>query len=578
MDARDDQFHGTNTNVAYVPAAPLCLQLRSSLVVPETIPSYGLSYFALVLILFCNSFDSYSSQTAIPFLITSFVVADATKWGHFACSIVPGYAAYRGFGVIEGEASGGQPYRTWQHMFDPNRNLFWVFVSMVCDTVIFFSAIMAIEMSQARCGRCRDAMRLRSAVRKGADSAVGGGGSNQAGSAAVGGGDGESDPLVDAEVRRSETMMGAVGGRPDLKGENLGMLLANVSKTFVMGDGRLNLAVQDVCLGVEKGTVFGLLGMNGAGKTTLFHTMQGKHQATTGDCLVDGGGGAALSCRDDVDKVRQMFGICPQHEVLWEFCTPREHLRAFAHIRGVPTAEIERTVSDLIKRLDLSNKSDANATNLSGGQKRRLAIALAVIGSPRVVFLDEPTTGLDPNTRRFVWDYILELKKERIVLLTTHSMEEADALCTRIGIMVNGQLRSLGTPQQLKKRYGAGYRVMVRRRSKGGGEGGEHGESKSTGSGSSAAAASASKLDVAALAQPLREVLEGSYGAEAVKFEETASSSAVQAYAIASDDLKLGSLFALLEDHRERLDILDYSVSQTTLEQVFQKFAKYQHS
>merc|ERR1719240_1931921 len=111
-------------------------------------------------------------------------------------------------------------------------------------------------------------------------------------------------------------------------------------------------------------------------------------------------------------------------------------------------------VKALLERLDLSEKADEPAGTLSGGMKRRLS--MAVIGSPRVIFLDEPTTGLDPNTRRFVWDYILELKKDRAVVLTTHSMEEADALCARIGIMVNGKLKNLGTPQQLKAQYGTG--------------------------------------------------------------------------------------------------------------------------
>ena len=107
------------------------------------------------------------------------------------------------------------------------------------------------------------------------------------------------------------------------------------------------LLIRLIRLFEHSGTVFGLLGMNGAGKTTLLHTIQGKHQASAGDCLVDGGGAAgsaALSCRDDTDQVRQLFGICPQHEVMWEFCSPREHLRAFANIRGVPAADIEGTV------------------------------------------------------------------------------------------------------------------------------------------------------------------------------------------------------------------------------------------
>ena len=148
--------------------------------------------------------------------------------------------------------------------------------------------------------------------------------------------------------------------------------------------------------------------------------------------------------------------------MLWEYVTPREHLRAFAHIRGVPSNQIEQMVEDLLQRLDLLSKSEEPSSKLSGGMKRRLSIAMSVIGSPKCIFLDEPTTGLDPNTRRFVWDYILEIQEGRIIILTTHSMEEADALCTKIGIMVNGSLLSLGTPQQLKGMHGSGYRMIVR--------------------------------------------------------------------------------------------------------------------
>jgi ABC-type multidrug transport system ATPase subunit len=364
---------------------------------------------------------------AIPFLITSFVILDATELGHSVCGLIPGYAVYRGMGVIEGEAKGGQPYLTWGDIFSPDRSLLWVLVIMMIDIVLYWSLIMVVEMLEARCGACRDAMVLRRSGR-GAEDVLGGGGSNDEARMIR-----EADPRVLEEISLVKRMTG--GATVDMSdGERkVGLVLDHMSKTFVMSDGRLNRAVRDVCLTVDKGTVFGLLGMNGAGKTTLLHAIQGKHQATGGDCYVDSGGAAPLSCRSDVDRVRQLFGICPQHEVLWEYVTPREHLRAFAHIRGVHSDQIEDMVETLLKRLDLLSKAEEPSGKLSGGMKRRLSIAMSVIGSPKCVFLDEPTTGLDPNTRRFVWDYILEIKKGRIIILTTHSMEEADALCTNIG-------------------------------------------------------------------------------------------------------------------------------------------------
>lgn len=315
----------------------------------------------------------------------------------------------------------------------------------------------------------------------------------------------------------------------------------HVSKTFVMNSGKLNKAVKEVCLGIPSGSVFGLLGMNGAGKTTLLHCIQGKLQMSDGDAYI-----GDSSCVNDLEAVRQRFGVCPQHDILWEFVTPREHLRAFAHLRGIPDSAVESAVSQLIERLDLSEKADAVSSTLSGGQKRRLSIALSVIGSPDVVFLDEPTTGLDPNTRRFVWNYILELRQNRVVVLTTHSMEEADALCSRLGIMVNGRLLSLGTPQQLKSEHGSGYRLLLR--------------------------LDEGRTDQAAAVEGL---LRDAYG-DALTSELVASSETLRVFSVAGSDIKLGGLFQLMEDNREEKGIVDYSVSQTTMEQVFTKFAQFQ--
>jgi ABC-type multidrug transport system ATPase subunit len=245
--------------------------------------------------------------------------------------------------------------------------------------------------------------------------------------------------------------------------------------------------------------------------------------------------------------------------VLWEFVTPREHLRAFAHIRGVPKDEIEGMVQNLLQRLDLLPKADEIASKLSGGMKRRLSIAMSVIGSPKCVFLDEPTTGLDPNTRRFVWDYILEIKKGRIIILTTHSMEEADALCTKIGIMVNGSLLSLGSPQQLKAMHGSGYRVIVRLED------------------SAATTENADDPLLVLLQEKYNQVDEdGSVVKEMVEFVATSSTKTNRVFSLSTADLSLGGLFELLEENKEQIGIKDYSVSQTTMEQVFTKFAQFQ--
>jgi ABC-type multidrug transport system ATPase subunit len=438
-------------------------------------------------------------------------------------------------------------------IFDSNRSLLWVIVVLIIDTFFYWGMIMVVETIEARCSRCRDSCILK--CKGTGDKVVGGGGSNMGAIM-----EREPDPRVQEEIDRITKATAHGAGAVDMAGADADMLIANMSKTFVMSDGRLNEAVKDVCLGVKRGTVFGLLGMNGAGKTTLLHAIQGKHQASDGDCFIadPGADNKTLSCKHDVDRVRQLFGICPQHEVLWEFVTPREHLRAFANIRGVPAEAIEQVVEDLLTRLDLLDKAEEPSAKLSGGMKRRLSIAMSVIGSPKCVFLDEPTTGLDPNTRRFVWDYILEIKEGRIVVLTTHSMEEADALCTNIGIMVNGSLLSLGTPQQLKSMHGSGYRVTVRLKDD--------------------ATTTEDETD------PLRVALEEKYNTKeeeeqdfaTVEYVATSSTKTTRVFAIAAKNLSLGGLFQLLEDKKEDLGILDYSVSQTTMEQVFTKFAQFQ--
>merc|ERR1711871_1336475 len=219
--------------------------------------------------------------------------------------------------------------------------------------------------------------------------------------------------------------------------------------------------------------------------------------------------------------------------------------------------------------MDVIKKADAPSKTLSGGMKRRLSIAMAVIGNPRVVFLDEPTTGLDPNTRRFVWDYILEMKKNRIVVPTTHSMEEADALCTRIGIMVNGELKSLGTPQELKRMYGGGYRVIIRLNEK-------------------------FALDDIKCQETILKLLQEEYDGEdyksaqdindlksnseesAVSFVATNSSMTLKTYNVQREGISFGRLFEHIELKSEELGIMDYSVSQTTMDEVFRKFAKFQ--
>merc|ERR1711879_422180 len=160
---------------------------------------------------------------------------------------------------------------------------------------------------------------------------------------------------------------------------------------------------------------------------------------------------------------RKHLGYCPQFDALDVLLTVREHLILYARLRGIPKSMRNELVSQLIKRMELSLYADRIVGTLSGGNKRKLSTAIALLGDPQIIFLDEPTAGMDPKARRFLWKCVLDSVKEgRSVVLTSHSMEECEALCTTLAIMVNGQFQCLGSTQHLKNKYGEGYMIEVK--------------------------------------------------------------------------------------------------------------------
>ncbi len=161
-----------------------------------------------------------------------------------------------------------------------------------------------------------------------------------------------------------------------------------------------------------------------------------------------------------MDEVRKLIGVVPQFDILWDELTIREHMWMFCQIKGIGKRESEQMIEDRIRDVKLLENLDDPVMSLSGGMRRRLSVAIASIGNPKVIFMDEPTTGMDVVSKREVWELILKLKQERSFILTTHQMEEADILSDKIAIIVDGQLRSLGTSLFLKNHYGTGYRYQ----------------------------------------------------------------------------------------------------------------------
>uniref|UniRef100_A0A8C1IRU1 P-type phospholipid transporter n=1 Tax=Cyprinus carpio TaxID=7962 RepID=A0A8C1IRU1_CYPCA len=294
-------------------------------------------------------------------------------------------------------------------------------------------------------------------------------------------------------------------------------------------------AVDRLCVGIPPGECFGLLGVNGAGKTSTFKMLTGDSVVTKGEAFL-----AGKSILREIDEVHQNMGYCPQFDAINDLLTGREHLEFYAILRGVPEKEVCEVAEWGIRKLGLVKYVDKKAGSYSGGNMRKLSTAISLIGAPPVVFLDEPTTGMDPKARRALWNCIHSVIKEgRSVVLTSHSMEECEALCTRMAIMVNGRFRCLGSVQHLKNRFGDGYTIILR--------------------------VAGPDPDL----QPVMKFIESELPGSTLKEKHRN----MLQYQLPSSLTSLAHIFSILAKNKEFLRIEDYSVSQTTLDQVFVNFA-----
>ena len=221
---------------------------------------------------------------------------------------------------------------------------------------------------------------------------------------------------------------------------------ANLRKTY---DGKVE-AVRGLSLRIEAGECFGLLGPNGAGKTTTIEILEGLLPPTSGEVRIFG-----HTWDDNPRQLREWLGISLQETRLSEKLSVRETIELFASFYAEP-----RPAADVLEELQLTEKADSWVGKLSGGQKQRLAVATALVGNPRILFLDEPTTGLDPQSRRQLWEIVRGFQqKGGTVLLTTHYMDEAERLCDRLAIVDHGEIIAEGTPPDLVDRLG-GHHVV----------------------------------------------------------------------------------------------------------------------
>ncbi|KAM1080974.1 hypothetical protein EV1_015435 [Malus domestica] len=229
----------------------------------------------------------------------------------------------------------------------------------------------------------------------------------------------------------------------------------NLKKVYPGRDGNPEkFAVRGLSLALSRGECFGMLGPNGAGKTSFISMMIGLTKSTSGTAYVQG-----LDIRTQMDEIYTSMGVCPQHDLLWETLTGREHVLFYGRLKNLKGSVLTQAVEESLKSVNLfhGGVADKQAGKYSGGMKRRLSVAISLIGDPKVVYMDEPSTGLDPASRNNLWTAVKRAKQDRAIILTTHSMEEAEVLCDRLGIFVDGSLQCIGNPKELKARYGGSY-------------------------------------------------------------------------------------------------------------------------
>ncbi|KAK9328130.1 hypothetical protein V1520DRAFT_12298 [Lipomyces starkeyi] len=322
--------------------------------------------------------------------------------------------------------------------------------------------------------------------------------------------------------------------------EKHGLRVMHVGKEYYGRNIAPVSAIEDVTFGVRPGECFALLGPNGAGKTTLFDLIRGETRPTNGDIFVED-----MSVVRKRSRAREALGVCPQFDAT-DLFSVEETLYIYAKLRGIPGAEARNVVADMVQKVGLAALKHRMASKLSGGNKRKLSLAIALLGNPRVILLDEPSSGLDALSKRVMWHILSAISPGKSIILTTHSMEEADALCNRAGLLSKSML-AVGTNTHLRKRFGGGYLVHIL----------------------CASAPNTSEEEIALLLNWAKDRFPG------MQVEERRYAGGQLTFSLPIQDgmstLNASDIFKILEQDKEKLGIRYYSISQPSLEQVFLK-------
>ncbi|XP_053104298.1 retinal-specific phospholipid-transporting ATPase ABCA4 isoform X2 [Hemicordylus capensis] len=350
-----------------------------------------------------------------------------------------------------------------------------------------------------------------------------------------------------------------------------GVCIQNLVKIF---PSRSKPAVDGMSITFYEGQITAFLGHNGAGKTTTMSILTGLFPPTSGTILVGG-----KDIQIHMDSIRQNLGMCPQYNILFNHLTVAEHILFYAQLKGRSREEAELEMEMMLKDIGLSHKRNEEAQNLSGGMQRKLSVAVAFVGEAKVVVLDEPTSGVDPYSRRSIWDLLLKYRSGRTIILSTHHMDEADILGDRIAIISQGKLHCSGSPVFLKNSFGTGfYLTLVRKMKTFQDSGGKEATSCSLGSNCSC---SCSSCAPAPKTETGEQELDGDvnelnelilHHVPEAKLIESIGQELV--YLLPSKDFKqrsYASLFRELEETLADVGLSSFGVSDTPLEEVFLK-------
>ncbi|XP_069016034.1 cholesterol transporter ABCA5 [Embiotoca jacksoni] len=243
---------------------------------------------------------------------------------------------------------------------------------------------------------------------------------------------------------------------PEFRGKEA-IRINNIRKVYKEKDNVVE-ALRGLTFDIYEGQITALLGHSGAGKSTLMNILCGICPPTNGTATIYGSPVAEIA---DGSEMKQLVGVCPQFNIIFDVLTVEEHLRIFAAIKGIPPADIDAEVTQVLKDLDLEKIMTAQAKNLSGGQKRKLSVGIAILGDPKILLLDEPTAGMDPCSRHQVWSLLKSRRAGRVTVLSTHYMDEADILADRKAVISQGQLKCVGSSMFLKIKCGVGYHLRM---------------------------------------------------------------------------------------------------------------------